>query len=161
MSCTAIWVMTCASFFKSPSITFRSSFKSFVLQSLRKTIAYPPKRNRAVCMPMLAIISHAISQPRDQSSQSCTTSQHKADKSSDVLFDHRSDWGAFDHELALGLKGISEFHQFLKLGNDVGIRHYDVGSIWVLHRGLLRVDDVDPSLVAIAGDVVLRGGGQL
>src|SRR6266446_6261885 len=121
MSCTAIWVMTCASFFKSPSITFRSSFKSFVLQSFRKTIAYPPRRNRAVCMPMLAIISHAISQPRDQRGKARTASQHKADKPSNVLFDHRSHWGAFDHELALGLQGVAEFYQFLELGDDVGI----------------------------------------
>src|SRR5882724_5371108 len=61
--------MTCASFFNSPSIDSKSSFKTFVLQSFRRTIAYPPKRNTAVCMPMLAIISHAMRQPPFQKCQ--------------------------------------------------------------------------------------------
>ena len=112
-------------------------------------------------MPMLAIISHAISQPRDQRCEASATGQDKTDEPGDVLFDHRRYRGAFDHELALGLEGISEFHKLLELGDDVWIRHYDVGSVWVLHRDLLRVDDVNPRLVAIAGDVVLRSGSQL
>src|SRR6266478_3949807 len=124
--------MTCASFFNSCSIDSNSSFKSLVLQSFRRTIAYPPRRNRAVCMPMLAIISHAILQPRDQRGKARSTSQHKADKPSNVLLDHRRHWGAFDHELAFGLEGIAEFYKLLELSDDVGIGHHDVGSIRIL-----------------------------